>query len=196
MKRYLAIWIVFLFSVSLPTAWGEEYQSKKYALGFYSGYSIGLGDAFKKYDFEVYRMQNKVTILFSGKFKYKFNRMVGAMGEIDYQRTKTDFKETYLELPPPKDITGYWFGILANIVVMLPEKEMTKPYIIPYLTTGGGIYLPKQGDAKPGLNFGGGFEHPFAENISVDIGGRFHTIFTEEKNTTYFQLRVGLNYLF
>ena len=81
-------------------------------------------------------------------------------------------------------------ALLANVLYTLsPEKKTT-----PNVTGGLGIYM--DGDTNPGINLGGGIEHFFQDNLSLDAGARFHMIFSEGDNVTFLQIRVGLMYYF
>jgi opacity protein-like surface antigen len=176
------------------------YGGGKWALGGYVGYAFGFGDAFQ--DFEVgYRdpytgefvgisWENKLTFNLGAKVKYRYSPKLSFVGDLDYQAGDVDFKA---------GAGGYHYGvsdsydftaILADAVYTLSPEKVTTPY----LNGGLGIYM--DGDTNLGMNFGGGIEHFFQDNLALDVAAMFHIIFTSGQSTTYIQIKGGLNYYF
>lgn len=83
-----------------------------------------------------------------------------------------------------------WTAILADAVYTLSPEKKTTPYV------NGGLGLYMDGDTNLGINLGGGIEHFFQNNLSLDAGAMFHMIFTSGQSTTYLQIKAGLNYYF
>lgn len=91
----------------------------------------------------------------------------------------------------------------ANVVYEFATSEETR--FKPYLIGGGGIYnldtkgddaddLGFEGDAtKFGLNAGAGFNFAFG-NVGLFLEGRFHNVFTEDNNTNFIPITLGLRF--
>lgn len=200
MKK-LSLLFTLLIVLGLFTSASAIDQKGKFALGGQLGYSFGFGDVFKErqfgyYDPEIgfigYKFQNKVTFSFGAKVKYGLTPNLALMGALDYQGGKAEVKAAAGGFAVGVSETYHWTGILANVLYSLSPEKKTAPYI----TGGGGFYIPSEGDSKPGINVGGGVEHFFQNNLALDAGARFHMIFTEDKSTTYVNIYAGLNYYF
>jgi opacity protein-like surface antigen len=167
-------------------------QKGKVAIGAYGGYGFGFGDVFKKYEFGDYSVQNKITFCFGAKVKYGLTPNVALAGAIDYQGGKAEAKGDFAGFDLSGSESWHWMAILANAVYVFSPEAKTSPYV----TAGGGFYIPSQegADSKPGVNAGIGVEHFFQPNLALDAGARFHMIFTEDKSTTYAQILVGVIY--
>ena len=192
MKKLLGLLtlVMVLFLVASASAID---QSGKLAIGGYGGYAFGFGDEFKEYERFGVTCQNKVTFSFGAKAKYGFTSNLSVVGAVDYQSNKSEAEGTFEFMgesyPVSESETGHWLGVLVNGVYTLMPEETT----CPYLTGGGGFYIPStEADSKPGINVGGGVEHFFQENLALDAGARFHMIFTEGESTTYVQIFVGM----
>ena len=174
-------------------------QTGKFAVGGHLGYSFGFGDVFKEYEgvygspltgFEEYKYQNKVTYCFWGNIKYGLNPNLALMGIVDYQAGDVD-ASTGVTAYGISD-SYHWTSVLGNLLFNLSPEKITCPYFF----GGGGLYIPEEGDSKPGINLGGGIEHFFQDNLALDVGARYHMIFTEEEKTNYLNVYAGLNYYF
>ena len=174
-------------------------QKGKVAISGYAGYGMGFGDAFKDvkvgYDdpdlgFIGYSFKNKLTFAFGGKVSYGLTPNLALVGALDYQAGKAEVKVSAGGFGAGASESYHWMAILANIKYVLTPEAKT----CPYLTVGGGFYMPEEGDSKPGVNGGIGLEHFFQPNLALDAGARFHMIFTEDKSTTYAQILVGVIY--
>ncbi len=174
-------------------------QTGKWAFGGHFGYSFGFGDAFKEYGrsdddlltgYEDAMYENKVTYSFWGNVRYGLNPNWAVMAVLDYQAGGIDVTGTVGDVSGSINDTYNWTSISGNLLFNLsPEKNTC-----PYLAGGGGYYIPQEGDSKPGINAGAGIEHFFQENLALDLGTRFHMIFTEGQNTNYLNMYLGFNY--
>jgi hypothetical protein len=191
----LAVLMIFILAVSASAI----DQKGKVAIGAYGGYGFGFGDMFKKYEmgytdpdlgFIGFSYQNKLTFAAGGKVSYGLTPNLALVGAVDYQGGKVDVKAQAGFLGVTMSDTYHWMAILANIKYVLTPAAKT----CPYLTAGGGYYIPNEGDSKPGVNGGVGVEHFFQSNLALDAGARFHMIFTSDKNTTYAQILIGVIY--
>jgi len=191
MKKLL-VFVTLVMVIALVSSASAIDQKGKISIGAYGGYAFGFGDVFKKYEFGGYSVQNKITFSFGAKVKYGLTPNIALAGAIDYQGGKTEAKGEIEGFGISASDTWHWMGILANGVYFFTPEAKTCPYV----TAGGGFYIPDEGDSKPGINLGGGVEHFFKPNLALDAGARFHMIFTEDKSTTYVQGLVGLTYYF
>jgi hypothetical protein len=194
MKKLLVL-VTLVMVVALVSSASAINQKGKFSLGAYGGYGFGFGDVFKKYEFGGgYSVQNKITFSFGAKVKYGLTPNIALAGAIDYQGGKTEAKGDFEVFEISASENWHWMGILLNAVYVFSPEAKTSPYV----TAGGGFYIPSQegADSKPGINAGIGVEHFFQPNLALDAGLRFHMIMTEDKSTTYVQGLVGLNYYF
>jgi opacity protein-like surface antigen len=191
MKKLL-VFVTLVMVIALVSSASAIGQKGKLSIGAYGGYGFGFGDVFKKYEFGEYSVQNKITFSFGAKVKYGLTPNIALAGAIDYQGGKTEAKGDFMGFGLSGSENWHWIGILVNGVYFFTPEAKTCPYV----TAGGGFYIPSQegADSKPGVNAGGGVEHFFKPNLALDAGARFHMIFTEDKSTTYVQVLVGMTY--
>ncbi len=171
-----------------------------FSVGGHCGYSFGFGDTFEKYEISGYELglgswsanyQNKVTYSFWGNVKYGLNPNWALMASIDYQAGDVEASANIGSLGGSIGDSYHWTSALANVVVTLsPEK-----HTCPYFTFGGGMYF-NDDYSEPGINLGGGIEHFVQDNLALDMGTRYHMIFTESNNTNYLNIYGGINYYF
>lgn len=195
MKK-LAILFGLLFILGSFSSASAIDQTGKFAIGGHLGYSFGFGDAFKEYECGEHwgteylgiKYQNKVTYNFLGNVKYWLNPNWAFLGAVDYQAGDVKFTGTVADYSP--SVSGYdWTAILGNAVYNVSPDNRT----CPYFAGGGGIYI-NDDVTKPGVNFGAGFEHFFQNNLALDVGARYHMIFTEDNSTNYVNAYAGINY--
>lgn len=217
MKKLIALFMVVMFLALVGSAAAVD-QKGKIGIGAYGGYGVGFGDYFKKWEFGEYSFQNKPTFCFGGKFKYGLTPNIALMAAVEYQSGKWETEGTFPLLGDVSESESWnWIAILANVQYVLMQEQKTTPY----LTAGGGFYMPDEGDSKPGINLGVGVEHFFQDNLALDGGVRFHMIFFESgdddveydgggslsvsaddetseswDNATYLQIHVGVIYYF
>ena len=200
MKK-LSLLIGLLFVLGSFASASAMDQTGKWAVGGHLGYSFGFGDAFKEYQwnsgdlltgYEEFAYQNKVTYSFWGNIRYGLNPNWTMMAVVDYQAGDVDLTGTVGDITGNISDTYHWTGVLGNLLFNVTPEKNTCPYFF----GGGGLYIPNEGDSKPGINLGGGIEHFFQENLALDFGTRFHTIFTEDQNTNYLNVYAGFNYYF
>lgn len=198
MKK-LSYFVVVLFVIGVSSSALAIDRAGKFSIGGTGGYCFGFGDAFEKQEVSVYyqggfvyaKAETKVTYSFGGKMKYHASPNIALASEIQYQRWESDYELAISGHGAAKSSeTGHWVGILGNFIYNFSPYANT----CPYFTVGFGIYVPDEGDGKPGINGGPGVEHFFSPNMALDGGVRFHDIFTENKSTTYIQGYVGLNF--
>jgi len=196
MKK-LSLLFSLLFVLVLFNSASAIDQTGKFAIGGHFGYSFGFGDAFKEYEWGEYwgteywgvKYQNKVTYSFWGNVKYGLNPNLALVGVVDYQAGDVEFTGSVGDISGSISESYHWTGVFGNLLFNLsPEKNTC-----PYFCGGGGAYI-NDDVTKPGVNLGGGIEHFFQENLALDVGTRYHMIFTEGKKTNYLNIYAGINY--
>jgi hypothetical protein len=213
MKKLIALFTLVMFLALVGSAVAVD-QKGRIGVGAYGGYGVGFGDFFKKWEFvDGSSYQNKLNFSFGGKVKYGLTPNVAIMGGVDYQSGKSECDMAGMSTSS----NGHWIGILGDVQYVFMQEQTTNPYV----TAGGGFYIPDEGDSKPGINLGVGVEHFFQDNLAVDGGVRFHMVFFKSgdddvvydgdgilsysadddeleswDNATYVQLHVGLIYYF
>ncbi|MBK7092010.1 MAG: outer membrane beta-barrel protein [bacterium] len=201
MKKTLIAMVVLLMAASL-SAQGIGDLKGKMAVGGFINYGIGFGKMFDDYEetFEDFTVKNETSlgISFGGKFLYGLAPKMAVAASVDRQSIK--YKgEASGDLGGFEDIFNYdetesWIAINVNGVYFFsPEKKMC-----PYAEAGPGYYMPSHEDAdsKFGINGGLGILYMVSPTVGVDLGGRFHMIFTEEEKTNYAEIHGGVNVFF
>lgn len=191
MKKLLVL-VTLVMIVALVSSASAINQKGKISIGAYGGYAFGFGDVFKKYEFVGFSEQCKATFSFGAKAKYGLTPNIAIAGAVEYQGEKCETKGSILGIDVSETNNYHWITIMANGVYFFTPEAKTCPYI----TAGGGFYIPseKGADSKPGVNAGVGLEHFFKPNLALDACGKFHMIFTKDKSTTYAQILVGVTY--
>ncbi|NIM99705.1 MAG: outer membrane beta-barrel protein [candidate division Zixibacteria bacterium] len=198
MKK-LAVVFGLIFVLGSFTSASAMDQTGKFAIGGHFGYSFGFGDVFDEYEwagqwgteYVVVKYQNKVTYSFLGNVKFWVSPTWALLGAVDYQAGEVDVTGSIADLSTGISESYDWTSVIGNVVYTIPTQTWT----CPYLTAGGGIYF-NDDISEPGINLGGGIEHFFQDNLALDVGTRYHMIFTEEERTNYLNLYAGLNYYF
>jgi opacity protein-like surface antigen len=182
-------------------------QTGKFAWGGTLGYSIGFGDAFRKYtEYERLREYRTYEVDFSLgiKVKYAINRYLAVEGIVEVQSGEVIEKRGFFG--GEVETHNYdWLNLLGSAIFRLPLREKG----VPYFSVGIGLYANNseinptgQQNAEMGIHLGGGIEYFFKNNLALDVGARFHKIFNSipsyvefpaDKNITYANMYAGLN---
>jgi len=88
------------------------------------------------------------------------------------------------------DNSYHFTNLLASAIYHLNPQQKNSYYL------DGGLGLYMDGDTNLGIHMGGGLEHFFQPDLSLDAGARFHIIFTSGNSTTYLNIYAGVNYYF
>jgi hypothetical protein len=194
MKK-LRLLLILVMVLSLFSSASAIDQKGKLAIGGYGGYAFGFGDFFKKWDVGSASWQNKPSFSFGGKIKYGLAPNIALVGAVEYQAGKSEWEGSIQDIDFSGDKNWNWIGILANVMYVMNPEAKTNPYV----TAGGGFYIPDEGDGKPGFNAGLGVEHFFQDNLALDAGARFHMILFESDEVgkswdsgTYVQGYIGV----
>ncbi len=91
---------------------------------------------------------------------------------------------------PKVDDTSWW-NFSFNF-----KYELGTTSIRPYINGGPGMYLPKKGKVKPGLNVGCGVDYSVSPPLTIESGVNYHHIFTDIQNTGFLVAHVGLIFNF
>jgi hypothetical protein len=105
--------------------------------------------------------------------------MIGFLGYNRFRAPSTLWDDAYL-----------W-----NLSTNLKYEFPTYPFQL-YVNGGAGIYIPKSGRIKPGVNVGLGLDYSLKANWTVELGGDYHYIFTSGGSTRFFVTHAGLIYRF
>jgi len=208
MKK-LCIWftliMVLVMFVSASAATKSTHKSSgagfgigKFAIGGNLGYSIGFGNAFKEYSWGYpynggwygYKFKNKLGVSFGAKFKYKINPKFSLGGTLEYQGGSVDVKHSGGFFGGSYNNSYHFTNLLASAIYNLKPQQKNSFYLA------GGLGLYMDGNTNLGIHMGGGLEHFFQPNLSLDAGARFHVIFTSGETTTYINIYAGVNYYF
>lgn len=198
MKKLAAVFGL-IFVLGLFTSASAMDQTGKFGIGGHFGYSFGFGDVFDEYEWSglwgteyvVLKYQNKVTYSFLGNVKFWVSPTWALLAAVDYQAGDVDVTGSIGDVSTGISESYNWTSVMGNVVYTIPTQSWT----CPYLTVGGGIYF-NDDVSEPGINLGGGIEHFFQDNLALDVGTRYHMIFTEGESTNYLNIYGGLNYYF
>jgi hypothetical protein len=195
--RNFSVFLVLVMILTLTSSANAIDQTGRFSIGGYLGYAFGFGDAFEDQEVGYYHPQrgfvswsyeNDLSFCLGAKIKYGLNSNWALEGGLDYQSGDVDVKVATGVVAYGVDRSYDWTAILSNMVYTLsPDKKTT-----PNLTGGLGIYM--DGGTELGINLGGGIEHFFQDNLSLDAGARFHMIFKGGSDITYLQIRAGVLY--
>ena len=196
MKKLTLLFGLLFILGSFSSAFAID-QTGKFAIGAHFGYSFGFGEVFDEYEWDGYwgteywgvKYQNKVNYSLLGNVKYWFSPNWSLLGALDYQAGDVEVTGSVAGFSTGISESYDWTGILANMVYSISPNNKT----CPYFGGGGGVYMSDD-VTEPGVNFCGGIEHFFKNNLALDVGARYHMIFTEEKNTNYVNVYAGINY--
>jgi hypothetical protein len=172
-------------------------QTGRFAVGGHLGYSLGFGEVFDEYEWGGYwgteywgvKYQNKVTYSFLGNIKYCFSPNWAVLGALDYQAGDVEVSGTVAGFSTGISESYDWTAVIGNVVYTISPQNKTCPYV----TAGGGMYISDD-VSEPGANCGLGVEHYFKNNLALDVGARYHMIFTEDKSTNYVNVYAGINF--
>jgi hypothetical protein len=181
-------------SASAATKSGSGFGTGKFAIGGNLGYSFGFGDAFKEYSYDFgewgWKAQSKLGVSFGAKFKYRINPKFSLGGTLEYQGGSVDIERRGVFWGGDVSDSYHFTNLLASAIYHLNPQQKNSYYL------DGGLGLYMDGDTNLGIHMGGGLEHFFQPDLSLDAGARFHIIFTSGNSTTYLNIYAGVNYYF
>ncbi|MCU0289070.1 MAG: porin family protein [Acidobacteria bacterium] len=93
---------------------------------------------------------------------------------------------------PENENLFYWWNINPTFRLTF-GRGVFKPYV----GVGPGVYIPKDGNARFGLNGSIGFDYQFNDKFLIEIGGDYHYIFLDEnnilgENMDFFHIHTGV----
>jgi hypothetical protein len=115
-------------------------------------------------------------------FGYRLRSQLSLVGVVGYNKFPA-------AVPTVAD-TSWW-----NVSVNLKFEFSTNP-VRPYVNFGPGIYFPKSGSVKAGLNLGCGVDISIAPVWVAEAGVDYHRIFTTGYDVEFLDAHVGLIYRF
>jgi hypothetical protein len=176
MKR-LSIIIVVLFIITMPSAFGQfiDLTGEKLA-GVYLSYAFGMGDPFKDYEDQYFKVTTSAGIGFGGTFYYGLKEKIMIGGELMFQRYGGE-----VESKPgaPAIFSGSGgassteLSFLANGLYALSHDDETAFFLC------GGAGLYDYGGMKLGLNAGVFYRKMVSDKIYVYGSPRFHLVFAD-----------------
>ncbi len=198
MKK-LTIFVAVLFILGSFASAAAIDRTGTFAIGGHFGYSFGFGEAFKEIEWGQefgtsywgFRYENEVTYSFWGNIKYCVSPKFALTGIVDYQAGDVNVNSTFGDYTSTVSESYNWTSVLGNAIFSFNPDRNTSPYF----TFGGGVYF-NDDVSEPGINVGGGLEHFFQDNLALDVGTRYHMIFTDPDNTNYVSIYGGINYYF
>ena len=81
----------------------------------------------------------------------------------------------------------HWWNLSGNL-----HYHAASGTVRPYMGGGGGIYKPKSGSERWGLNATLGIDLRLDQTWSIDIGADYHNVFTSGSSTTFLVPRFGI----
>ena len=83
----------------------------------------------------------------------------------------------------------HWLSVTGGIKYTLAPGTYE-----PFVSAGGGLYIPESGSTEPGIFVGAGVAQKINQDWSFEINANYNTIFTSNSNTKYSVIRAGLIY--
>ncbi len=143
----------------------------KRAVSFHVGKTMPRGTFNNNYDSDL-----SLTL----DYEYRYSPQLTAVALLGYNRF--DASTTVVS-------DTYWWNLSANIKYTFAPNIWT-----PYINGGLGIYVPKSGSSKPGINLGAGLDYTLRADLIFELGVDYHNIFTRGSNTEYLVPHIGLVY--
>jgi hypothetical protein len=159
---------------------GEDPDCKKklYSVSLHLGFTIPIGNFNNNYD-----PGYSIGLDFDYHFTPKFS-VVGLLGYNHFNSGSFLLSDILLS-------DTYWWNISANL-----KYEFTTNPLRAYVNGGPGIYIPKSGSIRPGLNFGLGLDYSLTSNWTIELGGEYHHIFTSGSDIEFIVPHIGVIYRF
>jgi hypothetical protein len=145
----------------------------KWSVSIHSGATFPTGNFGSSYN-SSYMFGLNIDHHFTPQFS-----MIGFLVYNHFRASSTLWDDTYL------------WNLSANLKYEFP----TYPFR-PYINGGAGIYIPKNGSIKPGVNVGLGLDYSLNANWTAELGGDYHHIFTSGSSMRFFVTHAGLIYRF
>jgi hypothetical protein len=145
----------------------------KWSISLHSGYTFPTGNFGTLYN---------GSYMFGLNFDYHFKPQWSLVGFLGYNH----FKAATPVIPNTQ-----WWNLSANL-----KYEFNTNPLRPYMNGGCGIYIPKAGNVKPGVNIGLGWDFSLNPNLIIEIGGDYHHIFTVSNAAGFFTAHTGLIFRF
>jgi len=200
MKRTLAVLALVCTMVSFSSASAID-RTGKTAISLHLGHGIGFEGVFEEREFNHWfpdyglarvSVDNKLSYSWGARVKTGLSPSVSLVVGWDHQEVSVEATMSLngLRLRDREDF--HWNILSVNIESALNTKRST----VPNISGGFGMYMPEEGDSEPGINMGAGLEHFLKDNTALDLGFRFHLIFTEGDYTSYVQFFAGMIHYF
>lgn len=200
MKTTLALLALVVSLISFTSASAID-RTGRGAISVFLGHGIGFEGVFEDQEFNYWwpgngltrvNVTNKLSYSWGARVKTGLSPNISLVVVWDHQEVSAEATASLdgLRLRDREDF--HWNILSANIESALNTERST----VPNISGGFGMYMPEEGDSKPGINMGAGLEHFFRDNTALDLGFRFHLISTERDYTSYIQFFGGMTHYF
>ena len=203
MHKLLApIVLALLWTLVWFTSASAIYRTGKTAISLHVGHGIGFEGVFEDREFNLWlpgfddlarvNVENKLSYSWGARVKSGLTPSLSLVVGWDHQEVSAEATASLDGLRLRDTENFYWNILLVNLESALNTDRST----VPNISGGFGMYLPEEGESKPGMNMGAGLEHFFRDNTALDLGFRFHLISTEGDYTSYIQFFCGMTHYF
>jgi Mg-chelatase subunit ChlD len=148
----------------------------KWSISLLGGYTFPVGNFNTNY---------KSSYMFGLNLNYHFTPQWSLVGFLGYNH----FKAAHPVIP-----NTHWWNVSANLKYAF-TTNLFYPFR-PYVNGGAGIYIPENGNVKPGVNLGWGLNFSFNANWSAELAADYHHVFASGSPTGFFVTIAGLIYRF
>jgi len=200
MKRTLAVLALLVTLISSAPA-SAIHRTGKTAISLHLGHGIGFEGVFEDREFNHWfpgyglariSVENKLSYSWGARMKTGLTPSVSLVIGWDHQEVSAEATASLDGLRLRDTENFHWNILSANIESALNTVRST----VPNVSGGFGMYVPEEGESKPGVNMGAGVEHFLKDNTALELGFRFHLISTEGDYTSYIQFFGGMTHYF
>jgi opacity protein-like surface antigen len=177
------------------------YRTGKTAISLHVGHGMGFEGVFEDRQFNHWfpdygvarvSVDNKLSYSWGARVKTGLTPSLSLVVGWDHQEVIAEATASLDGLRLHDTENFHWNILLVNLESALNTERST----VPNISGGLGMYMPEEGESKPGINMGAGLEHFFRDNTALDLGFRFHLISTEGDYTSYIQFFCGMTHYF
>ncbi|UCB52222.1 MAG: hypothetical protein JSV10_09585 [Candidatus Zixiibacteriota bacterium] len=200
MKTFLASLALVMTLISFTSASAMD-RTGRGAISLSLGHGLGFEGVFEDREFNYWQpgngrarisITNELSYSWGAKVKAGLSPSISLVVVWDHQEVNTEATMSLNGSRLREREDYHWNIISVNIESALNTERSTDPNI----SGGFGMYMPEEGDSEPGMNMGAGLEHFLKDNTALDLGFRFHLIFTEGDYTSYVQFFAGMIHYF
>lgn len=146
---------------------------KRYSLSLHAGITLPAGNFNTLYN---------GSYMLGLNLDYHFSPQLSLLGLLGYNHFKAG---------SPLVADTHWWNLSANL-----KYECTTCPLRPYVRGGAGLYIPRTGRARPGVNLGLGLDYSLNADWTIQWGTDYHHIFTGGTGTGFWVSQAGLIFRF